>query len=342
VNICRGSLFTGVVFLPAMTSAAADTESDDRCASCGIAAVDDLELKKCGGCNLVRYCSVTCQKEHRPQHKKECKKRAAELRDEILFKQPEGSHYGDCAVCLLPLPIAISVATKRFSMNTCCCKLICHGCDHANQNREEEEMLKHTCPFCRQPRPKTMEEAELQLMKRVEVNDSVAMRQFGLHFHEQGDYDTAIKYITMAAGLGDEGAHYQLSNMYGPMAGDFVEKDKEKELFHLEQAAIRGNIYARYNLGCCEKSNGRYERAVKHFIIAASNGFDNSLQMLRKLYAEGKVKKEDFAAALRAHQAAVEETKSPHRDAAEVARRNDENHWHNTQTRALQLRIAKG
>ena len=47
------------VFFPIMTSAAADPGNDDRCASCGVAAVDDIQLKKCGGCNLVRYCSVT-------------------------------------------------------------------------------------------------------------------------------------------------------------------------------------------------------------------------------------------------------------------------------------------
>eukprot|EP00985_Skeletonema_marinoi_P010065 scaffold4743_cov161-Skeletonema_marinoi.AAC.1 len=60
-------------------------ESDDVtmfCASCGIAAVDAVKLKKCTACYLVRYCSVKCQKQHRPKHKKECKKRAAELRDE--------------------------------------------------------------------------------------------------------------------------------------------------------------------------------------------------------------------------------------------------------------------
>ena len=49
------------------------------CASCGIKENDDIKLKKCNGCHLVRYCGVECQKEHRPKHKKECKKRAAEL-----------------------------------------------------------------------------------------------------------------------------------------------------------------------------------------------------------------------------------------------------------------------
>jgi len=55
--------------------------------------------KTCDGCKSVRYCSVKCLTDHRSQHKRECKKRAAELRDEILFKQPESSHKGDCPIC---------------------------------------------------------------------------------------------------------------------------------------------------------------------------------------------------------------------------------------------------
>eukprot|EP00985_Skeletonema_marinoi_P010505 scaffold4929_cov102-Skeletonema_marinoi.AAC.2 len=33
------------------------------CVSCGTAEVDDVKLKKCDHCDLVRYCSVTCQQE---------------------------------------------------------------------------------------------------------------------------------------------------------------------------------------------------------------------------------------------------------------------------------------
>jgi len=77
-----------------MTSGVVE-ESDDimYCAACGTAGIDDIKLKDCSACTLVKYCSVKCQKDHRPQHKKECKKRAAELRDELLFKQPESSHW---------------------------------------------------------------------------------------------------------------------------------------------------------------------------------------------------------------------------------------------------------
>jgi hypothetical protein len=68
------------------------------CASCGIAEVDDIKLKKCPACDLVRYCSEKCEQEHLPQHEEVCKKREAELRDEIVFRQPEGAHYGDCPI----------------------------------------------------------------------------------------------------------------------------------------------------------------------------------------------------------------------------------------------------
>jgi hypothetical protein len=64
--------------------------------------------------------------------------------------------------------------------------------------------------------------------------------------------------------------------------------------------------------------NGRYERAFKHFIIAAKLGDDDSLTALKLGYKKGDVSKEDFAAALRGHQAAVDATKSPQREKGEA------------------------
>jgi hypothetical protein len=43
--------------------------SDEVCACCGIAAVDDIKLKLCdGGCDLVKYCGDEGQGNHREQH----------------------------------------------------------------------------------------------------------------------------------------------------------------------------------------------------------------------------------------------------------------------------------
>eukprot|EP00984_Skeletonema_dohrnii_P004058 scaffold1404_cov76-Skeletonema_dohrnii-CCMP3373.AAC.2 len=282
------------------------------CASCGIAANDGIKLKNCTACYLVKYCGVKCQKEHRPQHKRECKKRAAELRDEILFKQPESSHHGDCPICCLPLPLD----GKKSIMMACCSKTICRGCGYTNKTREIRESLDQRCPFCRHPAPKTQEEAMTVFMKRVEANDPVALCDFGNRRRSEGDHVGAHECWTKAVELSDVVAHYELSNFY--QKGECVEKDMKKAIYHAEQAAIGGHHLARFNLGCVEGENGRKDRAVKHWIIAANLGDDDSLRMLRECYAEGFVSKEDFAAALRAHQAALDATKSPQREAAEV------------------------
>jgi len=290
-------------------------ETDDImmcCASCGIAGVDDVKLKKCIACYLVKYCSIKCQREHRSQHKKECKKRAAELRDEILFKQPESSHHGDCPICFLPL----SLDNDKSSVMSCCSKIICDGC---NEMRELEGKIQPKCPFCRHSPPKSQAEARKNNMKRVEANDPVAMCQMGRRRYSEGDYDGAFEYFSKAAALGDIVAHNNLSVMY--QKGEGVEKDDKKAVHHLEQAAIGGHPKARHNLGVIEKENGRNNRAVKHWIIAANMGHDDSLENLKLVYREGRVSKEDFASALRGHQAAIDAAKSPQREAAEKWRR---------------------
>ena len=289
------------------TTAAA---SDNCCASCGKAEVDDVELKICDGCDLVSNYSDECKDDHRPGHEAKCKERAAELRDEILFRQPESTHLGDCPICFLPLPID----PQKSKLQYCCSKLICAGCSHANNLRHLQENMPRTCPFCRHPMPKSEKEFNKNLMKRVKANDPVAMMQFGKELFLKGDHDGAFKYYTKAAELGDTMAHYNLSILYGK--GEGVEKDETKEIYHLEEASIRGHPLARYNLGVYEESNGEIGRAVRHWIISASLGLDESIYLLKMCYKEGLVRKDDFAAALRAHHAAINETKSPHREAA--------------------------
>ena len=283
------------------------------CAACGTAEVDDIKLKTCTACTSVRYCSVKCQREHRPQHKRACKKRAAELHDEILFKQPDSSHEGDCPICCLP----ISLDQTKSTMMSCCSKVICEGCYHSNEVRITRGSLEPTCPFCRHPKPKSEEEYEKNVMKRVDLNDPVAILQTSLRRYEAGDYDGAFRYVNKAAELGDAGAHYCLSRFI--YEGRCVEKNGKKEVYHLEQAAIGGHAKARYNLGIDEEGNGRMDRAIKHWIIAATLGCDDSVDALKDSFRGGLVSKEDFAAALRAHQAAIEATKSPQREAAEFA-----------------------
>ncbi len=292
------------------------------CADCGKAEVDDVKLKDCDdGCDLVKYCSDICQGNHREQHEEECKKRLAELRDDDLFTMPEGSHLGECPICFLPLPLDES----KSAFMTCCSKTICNGCTYANTKREFVAGLEQRCAFCREPLPKTQEEFDKNIMERVKKNDPVAMRFMGNERRCEGDYGNALKYLTKAAGLGDAGAHFSLSCMY--LEEDGVEMDKKKAVHHLEEASIRGHPKARHNFGAVEANNGRFERARKHFIIAANLGYHDSLQPLKDFYAKGNASRVDYADALRAYQAAVEATKSSGRERAEEALKNGEMKW---------------
>eukprot|EP00986_Skeletonema_menzelii_P008924 scaffold3926_cov126-Skeletonema_menzelii.AAC.5 len=236
---------------------------------------------------------------------------SAELQDEILFKQPESSHYGDCPICCLPLPID----GQKSILMSCCGKSICNGCDIADQKRQFEGRLQRKCPFCRKAVPKTDEECIEQLMKRIEANDPVAMCQMGTKRCEEGDYNSAFEYLTWAAVLGNVQAHHQLSCLY--YNGEGVEKDEKRALHHSIEAAIGGHPLARHNLAILEWKNGHHDRAAKHFIIAAKLGCDESLDKVKVLYKGGHASKDDFAAALRGHQTAVDATKSPQREAAD-------------------------
>ena len=280
------------------------------CASCGAAEGDDVKLKECDGCDLVTYCSDACKEDHRPEHEAKCKERAAKkLRHEILFRQPESTHLGDCPICCVPLPMDYD----KSILYSCCSKYICSGCTHANRRRQHRENMQFTCPLCRQPAPATDEEFDKNLMKRVAANDPVALIKFGQKARDKGDYDGAIKYFTKAAELGDVEAYNELYMMYR----DHVENET-KEIYYLEEAAIRGHPYARHNLGNYAWKNDRWGRAIKHWIIGAKLGFDKSLEWVEDAHEDGLIGDETYAEVLRAYQAAVDATKSQQRDEAEA------------------------
>jgi TPR repeat protein len=100
------------------------------------------------------------------------------------------------------------------------------------------------------------------------------------------------------------------------MRGKELRRTKKKEVYHLEEAAIGGHPDARYNLACYEVRNGRTDRATKHLIIAAKLGHDLALDKVKEGFAKGFLSKEDYEAALRGHQAALDATKSKQREEA--------------------------
>jgi len=299
---------------PGQMSETNAAEADDvmmcRCASCGATEADAIKLKTCTGCKSARYCSIKCQKEHRSQHKRACKKRATELRDEVLFRQTEGT---DCPICLLPMPLD----PDKLAMISCCGRKICAGCEFANALREIEEGLKPTCPFCRLPAPRDDEKTfEVNMKRRAEVDDPAALQWMGVECQQKGDYSGAFEFWTRAAELGESESHYQLSVMYH--GGYGVEMDKKKEIHHLEEAAIGGDIVARVDLGVLEQGNGRFERAEKHFTIAANLGCEDAINKLRHLQLRGFMSYKDLNTVIHTHQAALDAMKSSQREAGEA------------------------
>jgi hypothetical protein len=111
----------------------------------------EAKLKACPACKLVKYCGRGCQISHRPQHNRACKKRAAELHEEELFKQPPKGD--DCPICFVMLP---STAIGK-SFKACCGKIICCGCSHAHQLQSTNSGSPNSFPFCRADTPSAKE-----------------------------------------------------------------------------------------------------------------------------------------------------------------------------------------
>ncbi len=293
-----------------MSTDNSELDAEDTCAraSGGSNRVGNIDLD-------MKYPNVEYQENHREQHEEEYKKRSCQLRDKELFEQPQNSYLGECPICFLPLSIKLS----KSLLMSCCSKRICNGCAYANQKREDEAGLEHKCAFCREPAANSLEVARQLLMKRIKKNDPVAMNYMGNY--REGDYGTAFEYLIKAVGLGNAEAHFNLSELY--YKGKGVVKDTKKAVYHSEEAAIGGHPEARHNLGIDEWNNRRFEKARKHFIIAANLGNHSSLTFIKVLYAEGHARKEDYANALRAYQAAVGATKSEEREVAEAIKKGE-------------------
>ena len=279
------------------------------CASCGKGEDESIGLKKCGACKMVNYGSRDCQKAHRLQHKKECRKRAAELHDEALFKQPP--QLEDCPICFLRLPTLDS--GRRYQ--ACCGKIICTGCIFA-----VDEMVGVTkCPFCRTTLPHSDEEMMRRENKRLQVDDAQAIHNRAFYYYDgicglPRDYTKSLELYHRAGELGNFHSYYNVGIAY--FNGKGVARDAKKAIHYYELAAIGGNVHARFNLGCGDAEAGNMERALKHFMIAAESGDNDSLRNIKQLYMNGHATKDDYAKALRSYQSYLDDIKSDDRDKA--------------------------
>ena len=275
------------------------------CAECG--EEGGVGLKTCKSCMLVKYCNAECQKKHWPKHKKVCKERAAELRDEALFKIPPPKD--DCPICFLPMPRSVftcvslpdatlsSVPIHHFAIAnaglgdkdmehyySCCGKSVCKGCVHSFHVTGTE----NKCPFRNTELESNAAAGRRveKITKRVEANDPASICMLA-HYYLHGvggfqqDHAMSKELYARAANLGYSKAHHYLGDVY--YAGGNMKKAK----FHYEAAAMDGHEAARCNVGVIEAQSGNMERAVKHLTIAASAGQYIAMHSLTKFFEEG-------------------------------------------------------
>ena len=297
-----------------MSTTAASSLPDSICANCGMDEESSGNLKACTACKMVKYCNRECQIAHRPQHKKACKKRAAELYDEQLFKKPPPPE--ECPICMLP-----SLSADQVTFESCCGKYICDGCIYAMAETGGNNM--RLCPFCKTPPAESNEEEVERTEKLMEKGNADAFYMLA------GCYRNGIKGLPQdearanelylkAGELGSPEAYHNLGVLYDN--GFAVAIDKKKAKHYYELAAMNGHVKARHNLGCMEEEAGNNQRAMKHFLLPARAGCKESSDAVKEGYMNGYVTKEQYANALREYQKSQDEIKSEARDKALAAR----------------------
>ena len=238
-------------------------------------------------------------------------KRAAKLHDDAMFREPP-PEFGECPICFLRLP---SMDSGRRYM-TCCGKIVCSGCCHAPVYDNHGNIITNKkCPFCRTPDPASEKEMIERNKKRMEVGDPYAFFVMGNAYY-YGLYGLPLD-SAKAVDFWQKAGKFRYTNIgYAYSNGIGVERDEKLARHYLELAAMEGIVAARHNLGVDEDDAGNYDRALKHYMIAVRGGFTHSVKNIQHMYKNGHATKDQYANALRSHQACLVEIKSDQRDKA--------------------------
>jgi TPR repeat protein len=117
------------------------------------------------------------------------------------------------------------------------------------------------------------------------------------HANIMKDTDKAIKLFHRAADLGSAIANENFGLLYD--TGDGVSKDMVKAKQYHEKGAMAGCATSRLNLGVDDANDGNFDRAIKHWLIAASSGDIRAVNDIKKAMIEGHATKDHYARALR-------------------------------------------
>ncbi|KAL7538594.1 hypothetical protein ACHAXR_008675, partial [Thalassiosira sp. AJA248-18] len=184
-----------------------------------------------------------------------------------------------------------------------------------------------TCPLCGTPLCSPYDLPE-RLTARVEQhNDAEAMNSLA-HAYANGKYGLpqnhrkAIELYVRSGELRCADSYFRLGSAY--YKGEVgVVKDIEKALHYYKLGAVAGEHRARHDLGMHEGNTGNGKRAVKHFMISACVGDDDSLKAMHIAHSLGDATKDELLHASRSHSVAKDTMKSDHRDEAMRRGRNE-------------------
>jgi TPR repeat protein len=115
----------------------------------------------------------------------------------------------------------------------------------------------------------------------------------------QQDSTKVIELYLKAGELGCAAGYFNLGAAYDNGLG--VEVDQGKAKHYWELAAMGGDIAARRRLGIFEGMAGNHQRAMKHMILSARAGDEDSLELVKCGFREGIVTKDEYEGALRAN-----------------------------------------
>jgi TPR repeat protein len=128
------------------------------------------------------------------------------------------------------------------------------------------------------------------------------------------DKSKAFEYFIRGAELGSAMALYAVANAYS--SGDGLEKVEKYARHYYELAAMQRHNASRCSLGIEEAKAGKYEKALKHWLISCGRGSNSSSENIKGLFMKGHATKEDYEKALRSYQQYIDEIKSDQRDEA--------------------------
>jgi TPR repeat protein len=109
----------------------------------------------------------------------------------------------------------------------------------------------------------------------------------------------------------------------GPKKHLGVSKDQTKAKQYFKKGAMAGCTSSRFNIGVFDAAAGGFDRAIKHWLIAASCGYVRALVEIKEAVITGDATKDHYRQALRGYQLYLDEVKSFHRDRAAAAAFSD-------------------